>query len=125
MMGIDEIRARHEAGDPTESIQSIEKDRAELLRMVEEQVRINDALLEADEKGCELCEKKDRAELLRMVEEGEEEVKEFNAGYAAYERGDPIDSEPPEFRHDQFACGWTWARRKRPLPWAWKSRSSK
>ena len=37
------------------------------------------------------------------------EVEEFNAGYAAYEAGEPVDSEPSSTTYDQWRLGWAWA----------------
>jgi len=48
--------------------------------------------------------------LIKMVEESAEEVDEFNAGHLAFDRGEPVDSEPAEFKHDTYGSGWAWAQ---------------
>lgn len=39
-----------------------------------------------------------------------DEVDEFNAGYAAYEAGLLLASEPSDTPHDQWRVGWAWAK---------------
>ena len=61
---LDEIRARIKERErylehpwsPSINFEESMADNAELLRMVEEQTRINDALLKVDEQECERCE---------------------------------------------------------------------
>jgi hypothetical protein len=39
-----------------------------------------------------------------------EEVDEFNAGFDAAQRGEPIDNEPSHTPYDVWRVGWAWAK---------------
>ena len=41
-----------------------------------------------------------------------EEVEEFNAGYEAAKRGEPIENEPSHTPYDVWCIGWVWGKYK-------------
>lgn len=78
-------------------------------------VRYSTAYRDTAQKTVEVCER--AADVLvakdAVIEAASEEVDEFNAGYAAFEGGEPIENEYLyDTKYDVWRIGWVWAQYK-------------